>query len=1029
MIKRRVARFETFHKYKNQNESNNENLEEDKSDKISILENKFLRHIDSANKKMFIEKEIKNIGNGFNRIKNTNTKDEIPLINYLKDKENSLNSSKELNEGFIELLIYILRKSLKNETESDILKYYFLSLDQLVSIFLPLDLNIYDMMSKLPAQIQFEKKLKNNILWKCGDKCEKLYIIIKGNVSLLRFEKKGGECTKLEYIKYLIILYLYQENSLISKIISENEKEIKIKENIFFTLLTVFKFYKAFINNENFLEKYNSISNFLETETSISNYIFKLKNFPPIDSLKILNYNENIIQELFDFYAYIIKEINSECTLDIKLNLANFNDNIFYESKKSNKIMMFLDLYALKGKNFKRLNELHDKINSYLEIEPSKLYKGQINDYLQRLNFEKCIKSIRKYELDYLKIKKKNSPIENSLNIQYFSYREMAILKEGNVIGEMAIKEGNNKTNETLITKEDCYFAVITKHIYDSCYKSSQDKSNVRNIFILTKSPIFKGISMNYFMNKIFSCLKKKTINKGDILFRKGDKREKLYFIIRGELELKLNITISEINDTIKSLGGEINYSKLDDIFDDYPKLKTYFNDKKMEIRFFSFKDMEIVGLDDITVKNKYLFDCECISYHTTKLYELKYSIFEDYIRLEKLVSENHENYINYKRNIIIKRILEKRNCLCMTEAKRINIALGKIKKIKKGYAILKDGYLPMTIPEPECKEPPPLKIEIQRTFQKKKTYKKKDNNLKDKNNNYFSVFNSKFKPTLLNLYTLQNEKSEIKKKKLKNKSLIQDIIDLNLHTAQEDERIKNLKKFHFFDKLNLSHKYNLRIDSNLVNKRKTKNENIDDVNTLNKNKFQNSSFNLNKTFYKYGFGKYFKKICNKPFIPNIANSRTKKNIVPFSGKISLKKRNSPLIYKENSTKYIDKRSIDTEPNFFKYNQQIFTPLLDEANNKNKLSSRSLIVNKENWKAKTIKIRNKKKSLKFTSDFKLKNEFIIKSIKKNTNNNISKLLQYQYPKKYGIIDFLFLDNWEERTQFEKNFFQKKNINI
>ena len=299
--------------------------------------------------------------------------------------------------------------------------------------------------------------------------------------------------------------------------------------------------------------------------------------------------------------------------------------------------------------------------------------------------------------------------MDNILQIKYLSYKEVSILKEGNIFGENTIKGLNNKINFSIITKDECCFATITKPIFDISLKSAKDKLNVKNLYNLTKCQIFKGISMNYFLTKIFKYLKRKTINKGDVLFHKGDKREYIYFIIKGELEFSLRITISQINDIIKTLGGQINHLKLDNIFDDYPKLKKYSNEKKMDINFFSYKDAEVVGLDDITVKNRFLFDCTCKSLDKAELFELDYRILEDYIKLDKLVSENHENYINFKRNIIIKRILEKRNILSLDEVTRINIALGKIKKIKKGNNILDEGYLPMTFPDPIIKEPPPL--------------------------------------------------------------------------------------------------------------------------------------------------------------------------------------------------------------------------------------------------------------------------------------------------------------------------------
>ena len=483
---------------------------------------------------------------------------------------------------------------------------------------------------------------------------------------------------------------------------------------------------------------------------------------------------------------------------------------------------------------------------------------------------------------------------------------------------------------------------------------------------------------------------------------------------------------MSETNDLVKALGGEIDYSKLEDIFDDYPKLKKYFNENKMDIKFFSFNDSEIVGLDDITVNNKYLFDCICTSLNKTELYELKYSILTDYIKLEKIINENHENYINLKRNIIVRRILEKRNGLCLNEVNRINIALGKNNKIKKGDDILKDGYLPMTFPESIIKKSPLLKTKIKKVFPKKKLNNKKDNNIKSKNN-YLNIINSKpsfLNPTLFNYYYHNNKKdNKSTKEKSKNKSFLQNLIDINMNTAQEEERIRTIKKFHFFDKIILSHKYNLRIDSNLLNKRKQLNNNIfsDELNSKTED-------NLNNTFSNFRLKQYSARIFNNSFIPDIINSRTRKNIIPFINKISLKKNRNqiqPIIYKQTSKKFIDKRSLVTESNFYKNNQHIFNSLLNDSNNqkdKNSSNSKSLTINKKVSNIKNIKYSQKNISLNYTPDNKIKNEHIIKNLKTFSNNKIQRI--FNKNKNYGIIDCLFLDNWEERTQFERKFFFK-----
>ena len=1035
MITRDIVRFKTF--YKKKNPSNIAN-------KLLFLENKYENNkynqnnnnVNSINKHLYFgnnketnsnifEKELKSIEKDLNMIKKNGSKNDIPFINYIQEKEKKLNSNKESKDRFIELISYILQKNIKNENENEILKYYFLSLDKFVSLILPLEINVNDMMSKLSTQIQFEKKLKNNIIWKEGDVNDKLYIILKGSARTLQLKYREGECIKFEYIKYLIILYLYQEKSLISKIISVNNEIINLNENNFFTLLTTFKYYTIFKENNNFKNKYKDFLSFTEGEKTISEYILKSFNCLPIDSLKILDFSFNNIKLLYDFYIHMINEIKNELLLPQKLKHDIIvNDNKNNESKILKKIMMLLDSYYKKEHNFKKINELCDKISSISEIESSAIYECSVQDYLDRLDFEKSVKKIKKYDLENYKINILNKTIEKIvIKIKYFYYREKPQLNSGDVIGELALKEINNKMTETIITKDECYFGTITKTIYDKCLKSVQDKLNIRNVLFLTKLPLFKGISMNYFIYRIYKHLKKKTLKKGDILFRKGEKRENIYFIIKGELEFSLYITLKETNNIIKALGGEINDVEIDDIFLKYPNLKIFFNEKKLNIKFFSLKDSEVSGLDDITVNNIYLFDCICCSLYKTELYELNYSLFENCLKKEKNIFDNHEKYINLKRNIIVKRLLEERNGLFLTEINRKKLDFEQKVKTNKVKDIIKNGYMPIVTPESLIKKSPPLKIKVKKILQKRKfnSNKKKRRYGIKMANEYLKLFTSTgsfLNPTLFNSYNKNIEKRD-KIISLKNSNFkynTQKMINTNSNISKDNEELVSIKKFNTFNKYNL--KNNTKRDKNLNG---TDSDEISSINEIN-----NEKNNFEDTFSKNNLDKYFKKIYNKTFIPDIKNTRTKKHVIPFLGKTSLKKHVktiNPIILKETSKRYIDKRSIVTESNFYKNNQHIFNSLLNDSTHQKKqdnLRSNSLMINKnENLKKKNMKYTYIKSSL-FPSPDKNKYDYSLRFIRANENKE-SKLFQNKN-RNYGIIDCLFLDNWEEKTQFERKFY-------
>jgi len=993
------------------------------SKRLTILDNKLsnnnlIKNLDFGfNEEERFEKEINNIEFELEYIKQEESKDDIALINYIKEKEKLLNSSKGIKNGFIALLSYIMKKRQKSDTEKEILKYYFLSIEKLVSLLLPLEINVNDIIKQLSLQINFEKKMKNNILWKEGDQGEKMYIILKGNVGVLPQKESEGECTKLEYIKYLIILYLYQENSLISKIIQENSKNIEIAENNFFILLSIFKFYQTFTHLKKFKKKYRTISDFLEGEQNLKEYLFNQYKLSPIESLKLLDYSEDVIKELYDFYTHLITEINNEFAFSQKSRHKSVNENILFKSKLMKKVMTLLELYVNKNYKYKKFNELFDKIMSIKEIDTSKIYEGSIKDYLNRLDFKKAIKKIRKYELDYHKDNILNKISEKTIKIIYINYCEVAQLNDGHIFGELALRYFNKQRNATVITKSECYFGTLTKPIYDICLKTAQDKIRIRNVLFFTNGPIFKGITVNYFLNKFFYLLHKKNINQNEYLFRTGEKREKIYFIIKGELKLKGKMTLSELSEEIKDLGGIIDDFQMKDIFYECPQFKKLYNEQIFNIDIFSLKDSEIAGLDDMTANNKYLFDCVCISPSKTELFELDYTIFEDCLRKEKIVSKNHESYINIKRKINVKRILEQRNNLCLTEINKIRTILGNKTKIKKEKNILKEGYIPIIYPESQIKKSPPLKSKVIKLFEKPieknldKITKKKFDTIKFKNNYLIHCNNTFLKPSLTKFN--ENLKNENTNNKLSFMKLSKNKLKsaLNLKMIKQNEKYKQSNNYYPYKTIKLK----LNTDSNIYNSSSTQ------CNKENSNIKNSINYSDSKDIDR----EYFRRIYNKPFIPDFANSRIKKNIVPFLNKttdrkISTKKRsfvNPPIFLKETSKKYIEKRYLLTETNFYKDNQYIFNYLLKDNN-----KSYSNYMNKsENKNIKNI-INNS--SFNYSMSNKIENSF---SLIRNENHYIPNIFQKNDKniKNSGIIDCLFLDNWEEKTQFENKILRNK----
>ena len=258
------------------------------SDKTNLMTINYISEyrLQKKKKEQELEHEIQILAKILNsKDKKEEIKHENPLINLLIN--NTKRHTEENKEKLIEILKYILLKQNKTEEDIIVIKTYFLKNEKLASLLLPSNLlNSEALINKLSTQLKFEEYQKNSIICKEGDKGEKLYIILKGQSwVLVQKEGKGGECTPFEFIKYLIILYLYQEMSIITRMIYYNKKVMKLEERCILTLFMVFRFYKYYKDNNFYLSETKKVYD----KDNIYEFVInekKLKNFSHNSTLR-----------------------------------------------------------------------------------------------------------------------------------------------------------------------------------------------------------------------------------------------------------------------------------------------------------------------------------------------------------------------------------------------------------------------------------------------------------------------------------------------------------------------------------------------------------------------------------------------------------------------------------------------------------------------------------------------------------------------------------------------------------------------
>ena len=999
-----------------------------------------------------LDEEINLIGQKLTSANGKELRDKQILLDILSDQEKYYISIGQPDK-FLEIIRHILRKNQKMDNEILLLKLYFLRFKKFILLLKPLKINIDDMLTKLVNKMKFEKVQKDKCLWKAGEEGDKLYIILKGNISILLPIDAELELTKIEYIKYLIILYIYQEYPLISKIIEMNKLIVKIEDKVLFTMLHIFKFFKFLNNNQKLRKIYSDVFTFLENEEKIKNYITKKFDYSAMDSLCLLEYDKTIIIELYDFYVRTIKKIKraihfqySNIKFSKQLTLINYNKktmkpSIFRKPLDEEELIALLNLYKNIGKKFKTNEDFYEKISTIYEISPDKISGINVKNYLYRLENDFLLQNIKE---DAKTCCCSSSIIfEKTIKIKCFNYSEVSQLNDGNLFGEYALLENSGENPTSIITNEECYFCTILKSIYDSSLKFAQERLHLRFITFFTKGPIFNGISNNYFLSKYSFYIKKNTYNKGDILFNYNSKRQKIFFVIKGEFELSGNMTLEKMTKTINTLGGETKDEYLYLLCKNFPSFNYFYKNINQSLKFCIMKDKGIIGLNDMTIDDINLFDCKCVSVIQSDVYEIENHIFEE-MKKNVTIKNNHDKYLQNKKEFIVKVLFEQRNSIIANELIKLKLKIDDRAKKEKNELKLKNKfkncYLKLT------KDVVFSEIKFDVNEFKSKTYNKakkrkiikeeeivinenKNINENDIQNNVIKCKTNDFKKCRFNTPKKENinyknelsffslnknesknkEKTLFKKMSMKNPKISDSLNkQFTLNKENVDVPLKDVaivKTLSYCDKSTMTNQ-NTFLLNNVNNNNNTKIKSLSGISINNK--------------FDTQFSRIFKKDY-KPLITMIPESRIRKKIIPSS--INSRK-TSHFLLKECQEKYTVKKNIFNSNDFYITNQNIFDSLLNNksdfnsSNNSNFRSGNS-VLSFGSRNNKTIFAYNHKKNNSNSNSLlpSINNTEINLLRSRNNMNTINN-------NEAGIIDCLCLDNWEKKIQIQKKFFSE-----
>ena len=268
-----------------------------------------------------------------------------------------------------------------------------------------------------------------------------------------------------------------------------------------------------------------------------------------------------------------------------------------------------------------------------------------------------------KEKIKKIKKNKKENDDNNKYNqIKYtfylWKYNIVCNLDKGKSFGEVALQKGDNRRTATIITKTDCVFGILEKDDYQVLIKEYMEKARKINTQALLNSKLFYNYREDLFDTHYFNCFKATKRHKSEYLFKQNDKREFIYFIKKGDVQIEHISTWKELDKIIETLGNQSLSEKkvLNDLILSSEKLKN-FTQKKQKFNISICSSGEIVGFEEHIYPNTDTFMFSAICLCECEIFSLEIHFIEKMIS-EKLILDNYNKLIYEKKSKLYKRLL-----------------------------------------------------------------------------------------------------------------------------------------------------------------------------------------------------------------------------------------------------------------------------------------------------------------------------------------------------------------------------------
>ena len=287
--------------------------------------------------------------------------------------------------------------------------------------------------------------------------------------------------------------------------------------------------------------------------------------------------------------------------------------------------------------------ELISNINQHI-----KDHRVPVNDYLDRI----MPITAEEKENEENKIPK--------LKVKLWNYKKVCDISEGGTFGEVALMDDYSKRTASIVTIEPCIFGTISKNEYQEFIREAEERMRKNNIINLLSHSLFVNVREEIFMkHNYFNLFRYIEYNQGEYIFKQGNKRDEIFFIKEGIVNIEMNGSISLINNIINSFGYNINDKQYEKLIKNNSNFRNLYNSVNY-YRVFNIDKKDIIGLDEYSYKGQYFVSAK-VSSLKCSLFALEIE-FLDVLLKDRVVRENYKNLIPYRIKFMLSRLLKIKN-------------------------------------------------------------------------------------------------------------------------------------------------------------------------------------------------------------------------------------------------------------------------------------------------------------------------------------------------------------------------------